>query len=174
MPANPSGLRNPFRVSASHGPATTFLHSAAFAAESSSASTSAPAIMRSASRRLRPRSAATRSASPKYSIIRLNRSRSTSTQRPRTSASPSDFANNSRTSAGVSVSPSSVTSMRKSSSASWPTPDSNLPPTLAVTCGRGGRLDCQVAGIRTTTPALSSCGTSRRSCMASDGFHRKG
>ena len=67
----------------------------------------------------------------------------------------------------VNVSPSSVTSMRKSSSASWPTPDSNLPPTLAVTCGRGGRFARQVAGIRTTTPALSSCGTSRRSCMAS-------
>ena len=73
----------------------------ALAAESSSACTSAPAIMRSASRRLRPLSAAARSTSPKCSIIRLSRSRSTSTQRPRTSASPSDLANNSRISAAV-------------------------------------------------------------------------
>ena len=50
--------------------------------------------------------------------------------------------------------------MRKSSSASLPSPDGVLPPTLADTCGRGGRLARHVAGIRTTTPALSSCGTS--------------
>ncbi len=42
--------------------------------------------------------------------------------------------------------------MWKSSSASWPSPDGALPPTGAVTRGRGGRLARHVAGMRTTTP----------------------
>ena len=67
----------------------------------SSAATSAPASMRMASPKLRPFSAAVRSTSRKCSIIRLSRSRSTSTQRPRTSASPSDLASNSLISAAV-------------------------------------------------------------------------
>jgi hypothetical protein len=45
--------------------------------------------MRMASPKLRPSRAAARSASLKRSIMRLSCSRSTSTQRPRTSASPS-------------------------------------------------------------------------------------
>ena len=57
-------------------------------------------------------------------------------------------------SAAVSVSPSSVTSMWKSSRASWPIPEGGLPPTVPVTRGRGGRLPRHAAGIRTTTPAV--------------------
>ena len=139
-----------------------------------SAPTSAPATMRMASPKLMPFLAAVRSTSPKRSIMRLSRSRSTSTQRPRTSARPSDLASNSLISAFVNVSPSSVTSMRKSRSASWPRRDGMLAPTLAVTCGRSGRFPRQFAGIRTTTPALSSCGTSLRSCKASLGCQRNG
>ena len=127
-----------------------------------------------ASRKPSPFSAAVRSTSLKCSITRLSRSRSSSTQRPRTSARPSDLANNSPISAAVNGSPSSVTSMRKSSSASCPMPAGALPPSLAVTCGRGGRLARHNAGIRTTTPALSSCAASLKSCMASWGVHRSG
>ena len=79
-----------------------------------------------------------------------------------------------RISAAVSVSPSSVTSILKSSSASCPNPDGGLLPTVPVTRGRGGRFPRHTAGIRTTTPAASSSGTSLRSCSASSGDHRKG
>ena len=75
---------------------------------------------------------------------------------------------------GSAVSPSSVTSMRKSSSASLPSPAGALPPTVAVTCGRGGRPARQVAGMRTTTPARSSSGTSPRKRNASCGDQRSG
>ena len=81
-------------------------------------------------------------------------------------ASPSDCASSCLISAAESVSPSSVTSMRKSSSASSPSCDGALPPTVAFTCGRAGRFMRQLAGIRTTTPALSSAGTSLRNCSA--------
>ena len=96
-------------------------------AEASPAATSAPASNRMASRKPSPFSAAVRSTSRKCSIMRLSRSRSTSTQRPRTSASPSDFwPATLRISAAVNRSPSSVTSIWKSSSASWPSPDWRL------------------------------------------------
>ena len=71
------------------------------------------------------------------------------------SASPFAPARIAFTSPAVSGSPSSVTSMRKSSSASVPSPEGALPPTVAVTCGRDGRPARQVAGMRTTTPARS-------------------
>ena len=51
-----------------------------------------------------------------------------------------------------------------------PSPEGAFPPTVAVTFGRAGRLARHVAGIRTTTPALSSCGTSWRKRKASLGF----
>ena len=40
-----------------------------------------------------------------------------------------------------------------------PDADGGRAPTVAVTCGRAGRLARQDAGMRTTTPALSSSGT---------------
>jgi len=49
-----------------------------------------------------------------------------------------------------------------------------LQPTLPVTRGRGGRFPRQAAGVRTTTPAVSSLGTSRSNCTASRGVHRSG
>ena len=78
------------------------------------------------------------------------------------------------TSAEVSRSPSRVTSMRKSSSASVPNPEGALPPTVAITCGRGGRPALQAAGIRTTTPACSNWGMSLRKRNASWGDQRSG
>ena len=126
-------------------------------------------------RRSRARlAAASRSASRKRSIVRPSRSRSTSTHWPRISARPLVLARSSFISAAVSGSPSRVTSMRKSSSASLPSPDGALPPTVAVTCGRDGRLALQVAGMRTTTPARSSSGTSPRKRRASCGVQRSG
>jgi hypothetical protein len=77
-------------------------------------------------------------------------------------------------SAADSVSPSSVTSMRKSSSASRPNREGAPPPTVAFTCARAGRLMRQVAGIRTTTPAASSAGASFRNCSACGGVQRSG
>ena len=62
------------------------------------------------------------------------------------------------TSASVSGSPSSMTPIWKSSSPSSPTADGARLPTVAVTCGRAGRLARQDAGMRTTTPALSKLG----------------
>ena len=64
--------------------------------------------------------------------------------------------------------------MRKSSSALWPSSEGGLVPTVPVTRGRGGRGPRQAAGMRTTTPAVSSCGTSFRSSMASFGVQRNG
>ena len=80
--------------------------------------------------------------------------------------SPSDCASSRLISAAVSVSPSSVTSMRKSSSASSPSCDGALPPTVAFTCGRAGRFIRQLAGMRTTTPAASSAAASFSNCTA--------
>lgn len=37
-----------------------------------------------------------------------------------------------------------------------------LPPTVTLTCGRGGRPERQAPAVRTTMPAASSCGTSVR------------
>ena len=91
------------------------------------------------------------------------RSGSTSTHWPRTSASPSVVATRRATSPSVSGSPSRATSMRKSRRASAPRPDWGFPPTVAVTRGRAGRRPRQEAGMRSTTPAASSRGTSPRS-----------
>ena len=55
-----------------------------------------------------------------------------------------------------------------------PTPDGARRPTVPETLGRDGRLACQDAGIRTTTPALSSSGTAPRNRAASGGPQRSG
>ena len=88
------------------------------------------------------------------SRVRPSRSRSISTHLPRTNANPSDCASNCLISAAERLSPSSVTSIRKLSSASSPNRDGALSPIVAFTCGRAGRFMRQLAGIRTTTPAL--------------------
>ncbi len=172
--ANPCGLRSPCNVSASQGPATTCVQSAWSAIAASSPATSAPESNRMASPNARPLSRAVRSTSRKRSIMLCRCSRSSSIHRPRTNASPSVFESRSWISAAVSVSPSSVTSIRKSSSASLPMPAGALLPTLPVTRGRGGRLPRHAAGMRTTTPAVSRWGTSRRSWSASRGVQRSG
>ena len=82
--------------------------------------------------------------------IRSSRSRSISTQRPRMRASPSVPARIAFTSARDSFSPSRVTSTLKSSSASVPSADGGRVPTVAVTCGRGGRPARHAVGTRTT------------------------
>ena len=140
----------------------------------SSVETFAPASSRIASPKLRPFSIAARSTWSKRSIMLRRCSRLTSIQCPRTSARPSEWANSALISADVSFSPSSVTSIWKSRSALWPSPEGALPPTVPVTRGRGGRLPLHAAGMRTTTPAASSCGTSRKTCRASAGVHRSG
>ena len=109
-----------------------------------------------------------------WSSIRRSCSRSTSTQRPRTRCRPSEPASSSAISAPSSRSPSSVTSIWKSSSASVPSPAGALPPTVALTCGRGGRLARHAPGTRTTTPAASSRGRSVSRWNASAGVQRSG
>ena len=52
--------------------------------------------------------------------------------------------------------------------------EGGLVPILALTSGRAGRPACQLPGIRTTMPAVSSFGTSVRNCKASDGIQRSG
>ena len=64
--------------------------------------------------------------------------------------------------------------MRKSSTPSRPRADGLRLPTVAVTCGRAGRLARQVAGMRTTTPAVSSSGRLWRKRDASAGPQRSG
>ena len=64
--------------------------------------------------------------------------------------------------ASLRVSPSSVMSTAKSSSASSPSLEGARVPTVAVTCGRAGRPARQVAGMRTTTPALFQLGGTRQ------------
>ena len=118
--ASPSGWRSAASVSASQGPAT-------------SGSSRRRLGRRRHRRRCRRRpagawprrttglrSAARRSIASNCSSVRLSRSRSTSTHLPRMKASPSDCASSRLISAAVSVSPSSVTSIWKSSSASRP------------------------------------------------------
>jgi hypothetical protein len=83
-------------------------------------------------------------------------------------------ASNCSISPSVNASPSSTTSIWKSSRASWPTFDGALPPILAITRGRAGRFPLHAAGMRTTTPALSSRGTSRNICIASPAVQRSG
>ena len=64
--------------------------------------------------------------------------------------------------------------MRKSSNPSRPTEDGGRAPTVAVTCGRGGRFARQEAGMRTTTPAPSRSGTLERKHEASRGLPAQG
>ena len=138
------------------------------------AETFAPASMRIASAKPSPFSAAVSSTARNSPSIRPSLSRSTSTQRPRTKCRPFESASRASISAAVKRSPSSVTSIWKSSSASVPSPAGGCPPTVAVTCGRCGRLPRHVPGTRTTTPADSSRGTSVRSWNASVDVHRSG
>ena len=113
-------------VSASQGPATVSLQSTSAWRRRASPEMPAPASSRMASPNDRPSAAARRSIASNCSSVRLNRSRSISTHLPRMKASPSDCASRRLISAADSVSPSSVTSMRKSSSASSPSCDGAL------------------------------------------------
>lgn len=134
----------------------------------------APASMRIASPNDRPSLAARRSIASNLSSVRRRPSWSISTHLPRIRANPSECARSRLISAAERLSPSSVTSMRKSSSASSPKCDGACPPTVAFTCGRAGRFIRQLAGIRTATPALSIAGTSFRNCSACCGLQRNG
>ena len=80
-------------------------------------------------------------------------SRSISTQRPRTSASPCRCARNACHSASLSGSPSRARRTSKSTSASSPSAEGGLSPTVTSTPTRG-RFFHQ-SGMRTTTPAVS-------------------
>ena len=170
----PSGRRNAASVSASHGPATAAHQSRSVCEAASSPERLAPARSRMASPNDRPSAAARRSIASNRLSVRLSRSWSISTHWPRINASPSPCASKRLISAFVSASPSSVTSMQKSSSASSPSCAGALAPTVAFTCARAGRFIRQFAGIRTTTPAASSAGTSLRNCSASCGPQRNG
>ena len=110
----------------------------------------------------------------KRSSVRPSRSRSISTHRPRMKASPLVSASSFLTSAADSVSPSSVISTRKSSSASRPSSPGGLPPTVAGDLRCAGRPMRHDAGMRTITPAVSSAGTSLRNCRACCGLQRNG
>jgi hypothetical protein len=72
---------------------------------------------------------------------------------PRMNANPSDCASRFLISTADSLSPSRVTSIRKSSNALSPSCAGALPPTVALTCGRAGRFMRQFAGIRTNAPS---------------------
>ena len=107
-------------------------------------------------------------------MVRFSRSASTSTHCPRISAKPLVPASRAFTSAAVSGSPSKLTCMLKSNSASVPNSDGVFAPTMPVTFGRGGRFARHVAGMRTTTPACSRVCTSRSKHTASAGDQRSG
>jgi hypothetical protein len=140
---------------------------------SSPAAIAAPATSRIASANPMPLAAA-RSIARSRSIVARSWSRSSSIQRPRSRRRPSAPASRSATSRAVNASPSSVTSARKSSSASAPTPPGGRVPIEPVAPGRGGRRCPHVAGIRVTTPAVSSFAVSASSCDASRALQRSG
>ncbi len=96
--------------------------------------------------------------------------RSNSIQRPRTSASPSDLASSSPDFGGGRAFPVERDfHLEIEQRVLTDVPTAACPPTVPVTRGRGGRFPRHVAGIRTTTPAASSSGTSRSSCMRFSG-----
>ena len=158
--ASPSGRRRPCSVSASQGPATT-------RDQSGSASAAAPSLgdvgAGEHAHGLGEGEAAVgrAAARPRGTVHHPARA---ARGRPRPTARGSAPGRRCRRAAPRSrpasaVSPSSVTSMRKSSSASSAEAGrAPCAPTVAVTCGRGGRPALQVAGMRTTTPARSSSG----------------
>ena len=169
----PSGERSRCSVSASQGPAVTRDQSAT-ATSLTASSTAAPASMRMAAAKLRPSRSASCSASRNCRIERSRRSRSISTHWPRSSTSESVPDSSAAISFALSVSPSSVTSMWKSSTPSSPSAEGLRAPTVPVTCGRGGRLARHDGGMRTTTPARSRSGTLASRREASRGVQRSG
>ena len=167
---SPSGARKAFRVSASQGPAVTCDQSAAGRVVRARPRPPRRPACASPRRSVRPSRAASARLRWNCRIARSSRSRSTSTHWPRSSTSASVPASSVAISCSLSVSPSSVTSMRKSSNAVQPErPTARASPTVPVTCGRGGRLARQLAGMRTTTPARSSSGALASSRDASRG-----
>ena len=172
--ASPSGLRSPFNVSASQGPATTWVQSASrielFGRGIDLRSGEQPHGLREGQavlvRRLLDVAEVVEHAAQLFAVD-LDPAPAHQRQSIRLGQQLFDLG-------GLSASPSSVTSIRKSSSASCPIPAGDLPPTMPVTRGRGGRLPRHAAGMRTTTPAASSSGTSLKSCMASAGVQRSG
>ena len=169
----PPGERRSFNVSASQGPAVTRAHSAA-AGSASSPATAAPDNRRMASAKVRPLRSARSCAALNWLRARSSRSRSISTQTPRSNARPSVPASSVAISLSSSGSPFSVTSMLKSSRPSRPIAEGVRAPTVAVTCGRAGRLVRQVAGMRRTTPAPSSSGALFKNRAASATVQRRG
>jgi len=107
-------------------------------------------------------------------MVRSSRSRSTSTHCPRNSTKPSVPASSVVISCSLRRSPSSVISTEKSSNLSSPSLEGARAPTVAVTCGRAGRLARHVAGMRTTTPALCSSAALASRRAASCGVQRSG
>jgi len=156
----------------SHGPATTRDQSWSASVTTSSSAVSAPDSRRMASQRSsQPRQQA---APPAYCcIIASRRSRSISTQRPRTMQRPLVASRSWRSSVSVKASPSSLTCMRKSSRASLPR-DYRLGADDGCDLGPGRAVAFQPAGMRSTTPALSKAAASPSSRNASSGVQRKG
>ena len=122
----------------------------------------APASMRIASPNDRPSVEARRSTASNCSRVWLNRAWSTSTHLPRIKAKPVrmgkeplDLGRRQR----LAVERHLHLEVEKSIDARV---DGGLPPTVAFTWGRAGRFMRQLAGMRTTTPALSSAGASLR------------
>ena len=172
--ARPSGWRRPCSVWASHGPATSSDQSASSSASGAPVSSSdAPATSRRASANGRPLAAAFSIASKRCSS-RSSDFLFTSTQRPRSSCKPSPPLSSALMSAALKVSPSSDTSMLKSSSAPAPSSDGGRAPTLPLTLGRLGLPDFQTPGVRTTIPAASSWPMSRKKAKACSGLQRSG
>ena len=164
---NPSGLRRPARASASQGPALTRDQSATSGSSGAAASPSAPARSRIASRREIPPLRAARCAFFQCARTCSSLSRSISTQRPRTSASPWSCAASALHSFSLKGSPSSASWTSKSTSASSPSPVGLRPPSPTST-PRRERFFHQ-SGTRTTMPAASKAGTSRKNRSASPG-----
>src|SRR3989441_881765 len=168
--ASLSGPRSPPKVWASHAPASTRdQHSPAAVAPSSRSTVAAPASKRMPSRNDSPRVSVARRTWSQWSRSSRRRSRSSSTHWPRTRTSPSAEARSARSSAGDSFSSPSVTSTEKSRRASTPSTSGLLSPTRTLTSGRGGRRACHQSGTRTTSPAASKAGSSRRKRWASAG-----
>ncbi len=172
-PASASGLRRPESAWASHGPAWTCDHSATepSSGAGASAAPSVPARRRMASSSVKEPSCAARCACFQCASTWSSFSRSISTQRPRTSASPCCCARNACHSASLSGSPSRARRKSKSTSASSPSAEGGLSPTVTSTPTRG-RFFHQ-SGMRTTTPAVSSRGVSRKKRSASAGVQER-
>ena len=174
------GERRASSCARSHLPATTCDHCGRACTSASSCNVSpapgkaAPANMRIASAKVTPPSAAWACTSRHCASSSVSLSWSTSTHLPLIDTNPSLDASNASISFADSFLPSRVSATSKSTSASIPNVEGGLPPTDTDTCGRRRVGPLHQSGTRTTMPACSYTGTSRRNAYACAAVHDSG